>query len=185
MASHPKYLVQEIEGQDPFVYDWTPVLAAKKDMRPISNKEAEKILNRKVVEGAVDKNPTNTRELSEQAKARELLMKEEKEARENASNDEFVGDDEEDNKILDTLKTDSTIIKTSDGEAKDLVVTQEDLLAIDSAKINRLRSKASIEEYMFKKYKVDMMAMETPADMKDQAISMLTALAGVGSLYDK
>jgi hypothetical protein len=183
MAEKPKYLVQEIEGQEPFIYAWTPVLAKKKDMRPISNKDAEKILNLQRAKSIIKKEPVGDQGLSDQAKARQTILDEQKEAREKAEAQEFVDGQEEDNKILDNLKPDTTTVQTE--KTGNLEVTQEDILAEDTKCINRLRVKSSVEEYMLKKYKIDLLPMKTPEEMKEQAISMLTALAGIGSLYQK
>ena len=37
-----KFLLQVRDGQKPHVYQWTPALAQRKDMRPITEEEAEK-----------------------------------------------------------------------------------------------------------------------------------------------
>lgn len=182
MASKPKYLIQEIEGKKPFIYAWTPVLAKKKDMRPISTKEAEKILSRQKAAATVRKENWQT-DQSEQNKAREILDEEEKERREAAKAEEFISDDE-DNKILDTLEPSATT-QTSSDQSKKLEITQEDILSDDVTQINRLRKTASVEEFMLKKYKIEMLAMESITEMKQQAIDTLKALAATGSLYNK
>ena len=163
MASHPKYLLQEIEGQKPYLYLWTPVLAAKKDMRPISVKEAQPYL---------DKLKPDYVEPVEEIEE----IDEDKEA--------YLSDTKEDDIILKALDLNTDKVSTIDGEAKPLVVTQESLLMKDVAQINRLRVKPSIEEYMLKKYEMDLIAMETVDEMKQQAISILGTLASTESLYE-
>jgi hypothetical protein len=182
--ANPKYLVQEVEGQEPFIYAWTPVLAKKKDMRPIDAKEADKIRKRQAAKAIVRQEKWEV-DPEEREAALEVIEEEEAERRENAPKEEFVDGSNEDNEILDKLNPDSTTIQTSGDQAKKLEVTQQDLLEKDTANINRLRVHSSIEEYMLKKYKVDMLHMETVEEMKGQAIELLTALAAADSLYDK
>ena len=155
----PKYLLQERKGQRPHLHIWTPVLAVRKDMRPITEKEAEPYLHP------------------------EIPIEVEESEIEEAEEEEYVSDEDEDNKILDQLKPGA--IKTSplDGEGRPLEVTQEDILQEEVAKINRLRVKTSIEEYVFKKYKIKMIPMKEVDEMKQQAIELLSTLAATNTLY--
>lgn len=183
MASSPKYLIQEVEGKEPHIYAWTPVLAKKEGLRPISAKDAEKILRRQKAKATLRKEQWQTTE-AEQAEAQEIIDEERAELLEEAEAEDFVSDEKEDNKILDSLNP-SDNVQTPEGQGKKLEITQEDLLEEDSAAINRLRVKHSVEEYMLRKYKMEMLNMETVEEMKQQAIEMLRALAATGSLYSK
>ena len=164
----PKYLLQEIEGQEPFLYLWTPVLAKKKNMRPLTAKEAKTYLRKQ--RGF---SPENDDDIVEEITESEIIPEE-----------EFISDEDEDIKILSELNSDASKVSTIDGVAKPLVVTQEDLLEKDIGKINRLRVKPSIEEYMLKKYKMPMIQMEEVEEMKQQAIDILKTLAAKESLYE-
>ena len=183
MAKSPKYLIQEVEGKEPHIYAWTPVLAKKEGLRPISANEAQKILKRQIAKATLRKEQWQTTE-EEQAEAQEIVDEERAEQLAEAEADDFVSDEKEDNEILDSLEPNDNV-QTSDGQAKKLEITQEDLLEEDSSAINRLRVKHSVEEYMLKKYKMEMLQMETVEEMKQQAIEMLRALAATGSLYSK
>jgi xanthine dehydrogenase iron-sulfur cluster and FAD-binding subunit A len=182
--ANPKYLVQEIEGEEPYLYAWTPVLAKKKGFRPITAAEAEKIKKVNKAKQDIHKEEWEITEADKKA-AEEVIAEARRERIESAGEEEFVAVPEEDNEILDSLKPNSTTIQTSGDQARKLEVTQQDILEKDIAKINRLKVHNSIEEYMLKKYKVEMLPMETVDEMKDQAIELLTALAAADTLYDK
>ena len=156
----PKYLLQEVPGQKPFVYLWTPVLAKKEHMRPISEKEAKKYQDK-------DYRP----EFQEVEEPDEI------------KNGGFVSDDDEDNDVLANLE--EKVEMAEDTEPKPLEVTQNDILEREVQVINRKKVKASIEEYLLKKYQMPMLAMDGVDEMKQQAIEILGTLAASNALYEK
>lgn len=159
----PTHLLQEIKGKKPFLYVWTPVLARKKDMRPLSEKQAKQFMDTGSTDDAdapepdvVDANP-------------------------------YVSDDEEDegdSSILDSLEPGSDKVSTVDGEARNLVVTQDDILKKEAETIGSLKKKASVEEYVLKKYKIELLPMDHIDEMKQQAVDLLSTLASTESLYE-
>jgi hypothetical protein len=164
----PQYLIQERKGQRPHLYAWTPVLAKKKDMRPITVAEAKKY-----------QEDPNYRGEGEHEDFEEDYGSESKD-----TDDGYVSDDDEDNKILDSLNAE-TVSPLANSEGGPLEITQEDLLDEEIIQINRFKKKASIEEYMLRKYEIPMLQMESLDEMKQQAHETLATLAGSNSLYKK
>jgi hypothetical protein len=154
----PKYLLQEVAGQKPFVYLWTPVLAKKADMRPITEKEAKKY-----------QDPDYRPDFPEVEEGKE-------------TEEGYVADDGEDNEVLSKLEE---AAEADDSQPKPLEVTQQMILAKEVQVVNRKKIKASIEEYLLKKYQMTMLQMEEVGEMKQQAISILETLAASNSLYEK
>ncbi len=173
--SKPKYLIQERKGQKPFVYGWTPVLAKKKDMRPITVKEAKRYIDDPDYRGEFE-NEDFVEDLGDTTEG----ATETKEDGYVSSGDE---DETDDKSILDELDAETT--SPVDGEEKNLEVTQGDLLDKEIIQINRFKKKASVEEYMLRKYSMPMLMMDELDEMKQQAAEMLGTLAATESLYFK
>ena len=165
----PKYLIQERKGQRSHLYIWNPVLAKKKGFRPITVKEAQKYIE-----------DPNYQAKDEYADFEEDLG----DSDETAADDGYVSNDDEDNEILDSLDAD-TVSPLAENEGGPLEVTQDDILADEVKQINRFKKKASIEEYMLRKYEIPMLQMEELSEMKQQAHSTLATLAASNSLYKK
>ncbi len=164
----PKYLIQERKGQRPHVYIWTPVLAKKKDMRPITIKEANKYLEDPTYRGQD--------EYADFVEDDGVDVAQDEEG--------YISDEDEDNAIFDDLTAEKGS-PLAEGEGKPLEVTQDDLLKEEVTQINRFKKKASIEEYMLRKYEIPMLQMEGLDEMKQQAHSTLATLASSNSLYKK
>jgi len=165
---HPKYLLQERKGQRSHVYIWTEVLATKPDMRPITVAEAKKYMEDPNYHGQGEREEFEE-DLGDEA---------------NAEDDGYVSDEDEDNVILDSLDSD-TVSPLATGEGGKLEITQEDLLKEEVTKINRLKKKSSVEEYMLRKYEISLLQMDQLDEMKQQAHSILATLASSNSLYKK
>lgn len=163
----PKYLIQERKGQRSHLYIWTPVLAKKKDMRPITIAEAKKYIADPNYKGK-DEYSDFEEDLGESAPAEDSG---------------YVSDEDEDNEILDNLDSDTITPIEKDGGP--LEVTQDDLLKEEVIQINRFKKKASIEEYLLRKYEMTMLPMNKLDEMKEQAHSILATLAASNSLYKK
>lgn len=159
--AQPKYLLQEVPGQKPFVYIWTPVLAKKEFMRPISEKEAKKYQD-------PDYRP-------------EFQAVEDEE--DGITEDGYISDDDEDSDVIKNLEKKVEMVE--DKEPRPLEVTQDDILKREIQVINRKKVKASIEEYLLKKYQMPMLAMDGFDEMKQQAIEILGTLAASNALYEK
>lgn len=157
--ARPKFLLQEVAGQKPYVYIWTPVLAKKDGFRPISEKEAKKY-----------QDPDYHPEFPEVTD-------------EDEEGDGYVSDDDEDNDVLNGIE--KTAEGDNDKEPKPLEVTQDDILKREVSVINRKKAKASIEEYLLKKYQMTMLPMDEVDEMKQQAIEILGTLAASNTLYEK
>lgn len=157
--AHPKYLLQEREGQRPHLYNWTPVLAKKGDMRPITEREARKYMPKR----SEDDEPHDT-EIDTAPEGDRLS-------------------DEEDSLILDEVNSE-VIPGTGNDGPRPLEVTQEDILEKEVEYVNGLKKAPAIEEFLLKKYRVPMIVMETLEGMKEQAVSILQTLAATNSLYE-
>jgi hypothetical protein len=155
----PKFLLQERKGQKPFLYQWTPVLARRKDMRPITEKEAERYLD-------PDYDTNHPEEVAVEA-----------------PEGEYVSDEDEDNAILNELSSDTVKVSPLDGKGGPLEITQDDILKEEVEKINRLRKKSTVEAYILEKYKMTLLPMKEVEEMKQQAIELLGILASTNSLY--
>jgi hypothetical protein len=155
----PNFLVQERDGEEQFVYAWTPVLASKKDMRPISDKDAKDIMEQQRLK--------SERRFDHVVKEPEELDPEKV----------------EDNIVLDSIKPGADKVSDVDGKAKPLVVTQQDILADEQNTIGALHTKNAVEEYVLTKYKLPMLPMDSLGEFKAQAIEMLATLADANSLH--
>jgi hypothetical protein len=164
----PKYLIQERKGQRSHLYVWTPILAKKEGMRPITIKEAKKYLE----------NPNY------QGQDEYADFEEDDGSSDEVTDEGYISDEDEDNAILDDLSAEKGS-PLADNEGTPLEVTQEDLLKEEVTQINRFKKKASIEEYMLRKYEIPMLQMEGLDEMKQQAHSTLATLAQSNSLYKK
>jgi hypothetical protein len=164
MGKHLPFLVQERAGDPPHIYAWTADLARKVDMRPITTGQAMKI--------------------REQLKAA-ALAKFNIDVTEDPEDTDPIDDDQDhDNAILTDLDAkDKEQVAPAGDEPKPLVVSQTDIFDEDFRKVRSFRKTASIEEYILKKYKIDMIPMESLGDMQDQSREILTSLMQGNALF--
>ena len=156
----PKFLLQIRDGQTNTVYRWTTALAKRKDMRPITVKEAKTILEQQ----------KDDRE----KKVQELF-----------TDDIFeIEDDEDDeNEITSNIDRDLTEDEKKPAEHPSFK-TQDTIKADEYGRIEAFRKTSTLEAYLLEKYKFDMIP-GTMDEMKSQAISFIDELASHGKLYAK
>lgn len=169
----PTHLLQVVPNQKPFVYNWTPNLAKKKGMKPITAEQAQEFAATGMIVGIYEPDKVKPKPAPNTI----------------PPIPEFVsGDDldEEitDQNILDSIKANADKVSSIDGKAKPLVVTQLDILNKEMATIEKLQEKASVEEYILRKYKIEMLPMDRLEEMKQQAADLLSTLAATESLYE-
>jgi len=158
----PNFLVQERDETEQTVYAWTPILAAKEHMRPITDKEAKEIIEGQRLKAE--------RRFDHKVEEPEELEPEEM-------------DELRDNIVLDSIKPGADKVSDVDGEAKPLIVTQQDILLEEAEVIKCLHSKNAVEEYILTKYRLPMLQMDELDDFKDQAVEILSTLADANSLH--
>ena len=151
----PKFLLQVRKGQRAVVYRWTEALATRKDMRPITGKEAKNIL---------DSQETERQERIERQTA-DLFVDTEDDFSEN----DIVSDPE-----LDTKE----VVAAQHPSFK----TQETIKADEYAKIDGFAKKNDLEIYFLEKYQLNMIP-GTRADMDAQAKAFVDELAKHSKLY--
>lgn len=153
----PKFLLQVRDGRESSVYRWTAALAKRKDMRPITGKEAKKFLD-----------------VQEEKRQERLRVLQE---------DMFAdGDDDfEENEI--TSDPDLAIEEKKPAEHPSFK-TQETIQADEIARIEGFKTKNELEVYFLEKYQLDMMP-GTREEMNAQAVAFVNELAKHGRLYAK
>lgn len=154
----PKFLLQVRDGQRSNVYRWTEVLAKRKDMRPITGKEAKKILDDRKAE----------------RDERNRIMAE----------DPFI-DTEEDFSPENDITADPDLTEDEKTPAEHPSFKTQDILkAEELSKIPKFATKNELESYFLEKYQLDMMAGNRE-HMNEQAQSFVEELAKHGKLYTK
>lgn len=153
----PKFLLQVRDGQKHTVYRWTEALSKRRDMKPISGKEAKKILDHQ-----------------EEERQQRLAKLQE---------DPFLDDfeDFEENEI--TADPDLADDEKKAAEHPSFK-TQETIRAEEIEKINGFKKKTDLEIYFLEKYQFDMLP-GTREEMNAQAIAFVEELAKHGKLYAK
>ena len=164
MGKHLPFLVQERDGDPPHIYAWTADLAKKPNMRPITSDEADKIRN--MLKAAAD------------ARFNQDVTEDPDEAQ------PLDEDSDHDNEILSKMdEKDREQVEPASDKPKPLAVSQEDIFDEDFRQVKRFRKGTSIEEFILKKYKIDMIPMEKLGDMQEQAREILTSLMQGNALY--
>lgn len=153
----PKFLLQVRKGQTSTVYRWTEALATRKDMRPITGKEAKKILDVQAAEKAA---------IVERQTA-DLFVDTEDDFSEN----DIVADPE-----LDA----EAVIPAQHPSFK----TQETIMAEEYARIDGFKTKNELEIYILEKYQLNMIP-GTRESMDEQAKAFIAELARNSKLYSK
>jgi hypothetical protein len=159
-------LLQEVDGQKPFLYSWTASLAQRPDMKPISSEEARKFV---------------TEARTEEKRQREARIRADAELE--ASKDEQLPIEEEYPDAHPSVVLENIERIEQQGEARDdALSSQDDLLAVEFKKIEGFRKPALLEEYLLRKYRIPL--LEKPlADMKIDAKVALTALGKDQKLF--
>lgn len=150
----PKFLLQIREGQTASVYRWTPALAARKDMRPITGQEAKKVLD---------------------------TQKAERDARHKVATRDLFDDTEEDlteNELTASVAV-AEIVKPAEHPS---FKTQETMKADEIARIEGFKTKNDLEVYILEKYQLDMIPGDRKS-MNEQATSLVAELARHDKLY--
>jgi hypothetical protein len=178
------YLLQKWDNGDFFIYKWA-VGISKKGYTPIKETQAKRLIelcsskkgNSKYLEHKDDIALFHDAKATEKSSG---VRWDEEEARRKAV-DDF--DAEENNSIIDDALGMKVEVEAPDiNEAKNLSDSQEDIQAKELKHIRSLRFKTKLEEYMLKKYQVDI-----PTDkldvMKAVANSVIGELAKKNRLY--
>ena len=154
----PKFLLQIRDGQKNSVYRWTEMLAKRKDMRPISGREAKKILES---------------EESERQKRLEELAR-----------DPYI-DDFDDDFEENVITSDPDLANDEKKPAEHpSFKTQETIKVEEFDRIDAFRKSNTLESYLLEKYQFNMIP-GTLEEMKSQAISFIEELSKHGKLYTK
>lgn len=153
--SLPKFLLQVRESQSETVYRWTPALAARKDMRPITGKEAKKILDKQEAE-------------------RDAILAE-------AARDHFVDEEDDfaENDVTATVDFGKDEIKK---DTHPSFMTQVTMKADEIKRIKDFKTKNELEVYILEKYQLDMIP-GSRKEMEEQAIALIEELAKHDKLY--
>lgn len=157
----PKFLLQVRDGQESNVYRWTEMLAKRKDMRPITGKEAKEILDR-------------------QQKVRTDRIRAMQEDLYVDGDDDFKDEDVNPITADPALSSEDSIQKPAEHPS---FKTQETLLAEETAKITEFRTKGDLEIYFLEKYQIDMIAGNRE-NMNEQAIAIVGELSKHGKLFN-
>lgn len=169
MASKPvtRFLLQERKDKKPFLYAWTPSLAQRPDMRPISAEEARVFIKEARLE----------EERQRRARiAAELEAEEARKADDRPLEEEYP--DREIKPVIDELEA----IAGGEDQVESNLSTQDELLSIELKKINSFKKSNTLEEYMLRKYRINMLQKELP-EMKVDAGVALKGLAQEQKLY--
>jgi hypothetical protein len=159
MALDPRvrYLCKTEANGNRIIFQWTPTLAVKPLMRPVSFEEAEQIQE-------------------EESKARA------------AKRDKALG--------IQVLPDNSPVVEavvetklSAEDEAKinqvkKLVVTNDDLLTKEMAKLENMEDTDDIEQYFLVKYRMELEPSDDIAKMKKSAAYALSQLANQSKLYE-
>jgi hypothetical protein len=160
----PKFLLQVRDGQRPTVYRYTVALASRSDMRPITGKEAKKILDKQEAD-------------------RQARIEWQKQNLFEDGDDDFNDDDRnfEENPL--TAEPD---LKNEEKAAAQhpSFKTQDVLLLEETSKIKGFKTKNDLEVYILEKYQLDMIP-GTREEMDEQAIAFVQELARHNRLYTK
>jgi len=150
----PKYLLQVREGQPDTIYLWTPELAQRSDMHPVTDEHAKRIMNGLQSDDEPENIDVNEHEV-----------------------DEDQGDEN------DLLSTAGPNEDDEPEEKHQSMTTQDDILEQEIVKIRRFRKANKLEAYILEKYHLDLIPADLD-EMKAQAESFMRELARHGKLFN-
>lgn len=162
-----RFLLQERKDQKSHLYAWTPSLAQRNDMRPITAEEA-----REFIQVARD----------EETRQRRARIAAEAEALEAQKDERPLNEQYPERDLKPTIDALDEIGEKAVFDDNSLV-SQEDLLALEIRKVNGFKKASSLEEFMLKKYRMTMLVRPDLADMKSDAKVALAGLAKEQKLY--
>jgi hypothetical protein len=157
MALDPrnKFIVKTDPDGVKQLFGWTPTLAQKENHRTISYEDAKRI---------------------------QVEIRTATEARINKALMPLPSIEEDSPVIEEVVESDDPDVLKAKANLK-LAKTNDDLLLIEMDKVARYTSKDTIEEYFLIKYRVELMPGKL-AEMKSEAITILTSFANEGKLYE-
>lgn len=160
----PKFLLQVRDGQESTVYRYTIPLAKRSDMRPITGKEAKRILD------------------SQEAKRQARIEWQKKNLFEDGD-DDYSEDDRDFTE--NPLTSDPNLTNDEKVPAQHpSFKTQDIILAEELEKIPEFKTKNDLEVYFLEKYQLDMIP-GTREEMDSQAAAFVQELAKHNRLYVK
>lgn len=169
MPSKPitRFLLQERKGQAPCIYAWTPTLAQRTDMRQITAEEARDMVKnaRKEVERQ-----------DEERKAAEMRDYERQNPEVRSLEEEYP--EKEIKPVIDEIAA----LEHGSPDPDKSSSMQDSLLAEEFRKVSYFRKASSMEEYLLKKYRVELLPKDLD-EMKIDAKAILTSLAQEQKLY--
>lgn len=174
------WLLQTYDNGEFFLYKWTPILAAKKNMKVITKEQAQPLLqltNEKRNNVKFVKNPGKL--FADREELIELIPVTPKAEEKVQDND--------DNNTRDIVKN---VVKTSENDneprnlddVRDISVSQEDIMAAELKAIASFKHKSSLEKHMLEKYQIEVPQGRFTM-MKAHANKMITDLAKENRLY--
>lgn len=149
---HTKYLLQKKSDGTEVVFRWTPFLAERKDCQPLTEEQYIEWRDKREA-----KNPWPEMEDPEES--------------------DEAPEEEEVSEVIEEVET----VEQPEQVAKSML-SQDDLKEMEEKKIKSFRSKAKLEEYILKKYKLGI-AHGDIKFMKQQAYEFIGELHKVGKLY--
>lgn len=157
MALDPrnKFIVKTNPDGKKQLYIWTPTLAQKEGHRTVSHEDAEAILDEI--------------KLASEARINRLLMP--------------LPEIEEDSQVVKEVVDSEDPEVTKAKENLKLAKSNDDLLLIEMEKVAKYTSEDTLEEYFLLKYRVELMPGKL-AEMKSEAITILTSFANENKLYE-
>jgi light-regulated signal transduction histidine kinase (bacteriophytochrome) len=165
------WLLQSYEDGTFFMYEWTPILAKKPNMRPVKGDEAVKLLK------LVRKGNNHVKFLG--GKAREVVDESVKKAVELAEDKSITRKLLEEN----AKKAKAQAEATKNEEAPQINYSQGDILEMEVAAMADMRTRADVETHMLKKYQVEMPPVDKLGEMRQNAAELLEKLAKDDRLY--
>ena len=169
MPSKPitRFLLQERKGQTPCIYAWTPTLAQRPDMRQITADQA-----RDMVKDARKEAERQAEEL----KAAELKDYERQNPIVRSLEEEYP--EQEIKPVIDQIAA----VEHGAPGVSESVTPQDSLLAEEYKKVTSFRKALTLEEYLLKKYRVELLPKDLE-EMKLDAKAILGSLAQEQKLY--
>ena len=160
MALDPRvrYLCKTQDNGKRVIYQWTPTLAVKKGMRPVSVEEAQRI---------------SDEEAGVRIEKRNAAL--------------GIIDIPEDSAVVEAV-TETKLSRADEdkiNQVKKLVVTNEDILQKELAHVEAMESPADVEQYFLIKYHLELEASEDIDKIKKEAAYTLSQLANQNKLYEK
>ena len=165
------WLLQTYEDGTFYMYEWTPILAAKPNMRPVKGEEATKLL--KLIR-------TGSNHIKFLGGKTQKVVDESMQAAIKLAEDESITE-----KLLEenAKKAKAKAEALKNEEPTQVNYSMGDILELEVSAIQEMRTRADVETHMLKKYQVEMPPVEKLGEMRQNASELLEKLAQDDRLY--